>query len=96
MEVVWFAPPPPPPPPIIFEGTKLTQTNHISLEKEYLMASRIHFKYWKNFLISRLMSNFCEMTPQRPCIGSRIKFELLKYEHIIEGFEARDPEIPNM
>ena len=39
------------------------------------------------------MSNFREMTPQKL---SRKNFELLKYEHIMHSFEARDLEISNM
>ena len=42
------------------------------------MANRIHFKYWKNILISRLYEKFSRndsaMAPK--------KFKLLKYEHI--------------
>ena len=38
------------------------------------------------------MSNFREMTHN----GSRKGFKLLKYEHIIYGFEARDLKISNM
>ena len=57
------------------------------------MASRIHFKYWKNILISRLYGQFSRndsaMAPEK-------NFKLLKYEHIIYSFEARDLEISNM
>ena len=57
------------------------------------MASRIHFKYWKNILISRLYEKFWRndsaMAPEK-------NFRLLKYEHIIYSFEARDLEISNM
>ena len=57
------------------------------------MASRIHFKYWKNILISRLYEqlsrNDSAMAPEK-------NFKLLKYEHIIYSFEARDLEISNM
>ena len=59
------------------------------------MASRIHFKYWKN-QFHDFMSNFREMTPQRLRNGSRQNLKLLKYEHIIYSFEARDLEISNM
>ena len=57
------------------------------------MASRIHFKYWKNILISRLYEQFSRndsvMAPEKI-------FRLLKYERIIYSFEARDLEISNM
>ena len=42
----------PPPPPIIFEEQTIYQW------KGNLMASRIHFKYWKTMLISRLYEQF--------------------------------------
>ena len=42
------------------------------------------------------MSNFREVTPQWLLSGSRKNSKLLKYEHIIYGFEARDLEISNM
>ena len=48
------------------------------------MASRIHFKYWKNILISRLYEQFSRNdSPMAP----------EKIEHIIYSFEARDLEI---
>ena len=57
------------------------------------MASSIHFKYWKNILISWLYEQFLRhdsaMAPEK-------YFKLLKYKHIIESFEARDLEISNM
>ena len=57
------------------------------------MASRIQFKYWKNTLISRLYEQFSRndsaMAPEK-------NFRLLKYEHIIYGFEGRDLEISSM
>ena len=57
------------------------------------MASRIHFKYWKTILILRLYEQFSRndsaMAPEE-------NFRLLKYEHIIYSFEARDLEISNM
>ena len=55
------------------------------------MASRIHFKYWKKVSFSDFVSNFHEMTPQ----WLQKNFKLLKYEHIIYSFEARDLEILN-
>ena len=39
------------------------------------------------------MSNCGEMTQQRLRNGSRKSFKLLKYEHIIYSFEARDLEM---
>ena len=57
------------------------------------MASRIHFKYWKNILILRLYEQFSRndsaMAPEK-------NLKLLKYEHTIYSFEARDLEISNM
>ena len=43
-----------------------------------------------------LLAIFTKMTPQWLRKGSRKKFKLLKYEHIIYSFEARDLEISNM
>ena len=40
------------------------------------------------------MSNFREMTPNGSRIGVRKNCNLLKYEHIIYNFKARDLEIP--
>ena len=57
------------------------------------MESGIHFKYWKNILISQLYEqcsrNDSAMAPEK-------NFELSKYEHIIYSFETRDLEISNM
>ena len=57
------------------------------------MGGRIHFKYWENILISRLDEQFSRndsaMAPEK-------NFKLLKYEHIIYSFEARDLEISNV
>ena len=46
-----------PPPSIIFERQILTQQT-IYCWKRNLTASRIHFKYWKNILISRFYKKF--------------------------------------
>ena len=55
------------PPPIIFEGQNWPQQT-IYHWKGDLMASRIHFKYWKNILISRHYEQFSRndsaMAPQ--------------------------------
>ena len=51
------APPPPPPHLIIFERQILPQQT-ICRRKRNLTASRIHFKYWENSLISRLYEQF--------------------------------------
>ena len=45
------------PPPIIFERQTLPQQT-IYRWKGNLTASRIHFKYWENILISRLHDQF--------------------------------------
>ena len=42
------------------------------------------------------MSDFREMTPQWLQNGCPKKFKLLKYEHIIPSFEARNLEILNV
>ena len=57
------------------------------------MASRIHFKYWKTILISRLYEQF--LRNYSSMVSEKI-FQLLKYEHIIHSFEARDLEILDM
>ena len=57
------------------------------------MASRIHFKYWKNILISRLYEQFSRNDSAK---APEKNFKLLKYEHIIYSFEARDLEISHM
>ena len=71
--------PPPPPPSIIFERQILPQ-QIIYRWKGNLTAGRIHFKYWKNILISRFYEQFSRngsaMAPEK-------NFKLLKYEHII-------------
>ena len=54
------------------------------------MARRIHFKYWKNILISRLYEQFSRNDSE---MAVRKKFKLLKYEHINYHFKARDLEI---
>ena len=83
------------PPPIIFERQILPQQT-IYRWKGNLTASRDHFKYWKNILISRFYEQFSEMAPQ--CSGTAVQknFKLIKYEHIIHHFEARGLEISNI
>ena len=62
------APPPPPPPLIIFELYILPQQT-IYRWKENLTANRIHFKHFKNILISRFYEQFSPngsaMAPER-------------------------------
>ena len=58
------------------------------------MASRNHFKYWENILIRDFMSSFRSMTPNWLQNGCAKSSELLKYDHIIYYFKARDLEIP--
>ena len=57
------------------------------------MASRIHFKYRKNILISRLYEQFSRndsaMAPEK-------NFKLLKYERIIYSFEAQNSQQKRM
>ena len=80
----WYAPPSH---TTNFRRTKLTPTKYI------IRRGRIHFKYWKNILISQLYEQFSRndsaMAPEK-------KFKLLKYERIVYSFEARDLEISNM
>ena len=57
------------------------------------MASRIHFKYWKNILISRLYEQFSRNDSAK---APEKNFKLNNYEHIIYSVEARDLEILNM
>ena len=57
------------------------------------MASRIHFRYWKNILVSRLYEQFSRNDSAK---APEKNFKLLNYEHIIYSFEARDLEISNM
>ena len=59
------------------------------------MARRIHFKYWKNILISRLYEQFSRNDSAKAPQWLQKKFKLLKYKHIIYSFEARDLEICN-
>ena len=58
------------------------------------MASRIHSKYWKNNLISRLL--YEQFSRNDSALAPEQNFKLLKYEHIIYSFTARDLEISNM
>ena len=57
------------------------------------MVSRIHFKYWKNILISRLYEQFSR---NDSAMAPEINFQLLIYEHIIYSFEACDLESSNV
>ena len=77
----------PPPPPIIFEHQVLPKQT-IYHWKGNLTASRIHFRYWKNILISRLY-DFPEMTSQWLQNGCPKNFKLLKYQHIILSLEIK-------
>ena len=54
------------------------------------MASRIHFKYWKNILISRRL--YEQFLRNDSAMASEKNFKLLKYEHIIYSFEESDLE----
>ena len=64
MDVVQGAPlPPPPPPTIIFEGQNWPQQTMYHW-KGNLSETQIHFKYWKNILISRLYEEFSQNAPQ--------------------------------
>ena len=83
------------PPPIISDRQILPQ-QIIYLWKGNLSSSRIHFKYWKNILISQLYEQFCEITPQWLQKGCPKKFQTFKYEHIIYSFEARGLVIPSV
>ena len=57
----------------------------------------IYFKFLKNILISRIYEQiFSKLTPQMAPEWVSEKFKLLKYEHIIHHFKARDLEILNM
>ena len=54
------------------------------------MASRIHFKYWKNILNSRFYEQFSR---NDSTMAVRKKFKPLKYDNVIYNFEARDLKI---
>ena len=58
-----------------------------------LSKSPIHFRYRQKILISRVYEQFSRnesaMAPEK-------NFKLLKYEHIIYSFEARNLQILNM
>ena len=72
----------------IFEGQTWPQQT-IYHWKGNLMASRIHFKYWKIFWFCNFMSNFCEKISQWLFNGSRKKFQTFKiWTYYIPG----DPE----
>ena len=60
------------------------------------MASRIHFKCWKNILISRLYEQFSRNDSAMAPEWLPKKFKLLNDEHITYRFEARDLETSNM
>ena len=53
--------PPPPPPSIIFKRLKLPK-QIIYLQKENLLESPNHLKYWGNILILRLYKQFSRST----------------------------------
>ena len=65
--------------------------------KVNLTASRIHFKYLENILISRFYERFSRNgSAMAPGLTDGKNFKLLKYEHIIYHFEARGLEISNI
>ena len=58
-------------------------------------ASRIHFKHWKNILISRLYEQFSGN--DSAMVPEWLLEKLSNFSNInIYGFEARDLEISNM
>ena len=65
--------------------------------KGNLSETPTHFRYWKSILISRLYKQFTQNAPQWLQHGFlKKKFKLLRYEHIIYSFEARDLKISNI
>ena len=70
-------PPPTPPPPIIFEGRNSPQQT-IYHWTGNLIASRIHFKYWKNILISRLYEQFSRNDSAKAPQWLQKKFQTFK------------------
>ena len=66
-------------------------------EHFFLTTIPIYFKFLKNILISRLYEQiFAKWLPRWLWSGCPKKLRLLKYEHIIYHFKARDLEILNM
>ena len=57
------------------------------------MEIPISFKYFKD-IFREFMSKFSRNDSQSLRSGCPKKFKLLKYEHIIHHFKARDLEIP--
>ena len=84
------ATPPPPPTTDNFRRTKLTPTNYIYYWKGTLMASRIHFKYWKNILISRLYEQFSRndstMDPEKISNFKNMNVLYIALKHVIWRF----------
>ena len=68
----------------------------------YIILKEIVWRFWfslnfqKYFDVVTLWANFRKMTPQWLLNGCLKKFKLLKYQHIIYSFEARNLEILNM
>ena len=61
------------------------------------MVSGIHFKYWeKYFDFATLRAIFTKLLIKGSTMVPEKIFRLLKYEHVIYSFEARDQEISNM
>ena len=71
------------PPPIIFERQFLPQQT-VYRWKGNLTASRIHFKYWKNILISQFYEQFLRNGSADGFAEQLFKknFKVTKYEHI--------------
>ena len=61
------------------------------------MASRIHFKLLERYFdLATLWAIFTEWLSNVSAMAPEENVKLLKYEHIIYSFEARDLEISNM
>ena len=58
--------------------------------KGNLTASRIHFKYWENILISRFYKQFSRNDSAIALEWLSEKCQTLQYEHIMYHFKAHD------
>ena len=85
---------PPPPPNRSFENRWRNIDILYNILKGILWRFRFNLNFSKIFWFRDFMSNFREITPQYRQNGCQKNFKLLKYEHIIYHFKARDLEIP--
>ena len=84
---------PPPAPTNNFQRMKMTPTNYISLEREFNGEQDLFEIVGKYFYFVALWAIFENWLRKGSAMAPEKNVKLLKYEHIIYSFEARDLEI---